>query len=310
MIMKTKINNLLSVLILLLMTSCKGQNKELTMEKITEEILKLVHSYNTTPVYSMQMNKQGCKLIVEMEDNLDYRLTENTGTSIMLPLNVMISKSGKQTAIIKIYPKEGDPYITKYAHAKITIYNAPNKDSGLKDYKKIAEFTLPEGLEEKKLPYYEHTIVFDATVPFDYAKELNHSQNLKNIPSIEQKVVKKYEEVRNICEQYDFIKYNELLIHNSGLVYNATYTSVEEIKKKESKNQFGMVEKGLADRKLLPIKDYYIQYYANDKIVALWQKNHEPMLYVTGQTPSGKEYKSGDPLFLYMPEGSNELKAW
>lgn len=34
------------------------------------------------------------------------------------------------------------------------------------------------------------------------------------------------------------------------------------------------------------------------------------MLYMTGKTKSGRYYKSGDPLFLYIPKDSNELKAW
>ena len=135
---------------MMLISSCKGQEKEQQMDKITEEIIKLVHQYPTTPMYSLQMNKQGCKLVVEMENNVDYRLVENNGESIMIPLNVMITKSGKQRLKVKIYPKEGDQYLTKYAHVQINIFNAPNKNSSLKDYAKIAEFTLPQGLEEKK----------------------------------------------------------------------------------------------------------------------------------------------------------------
>ncbi|EKB57716.1 hypothetical protein [Bergeyella zoohelcum] len=230
-----KIKSLVFVFILLIVSSCNGQNKELTMDKITEEILKLVHTYSETPVYSMQMSKQGCKLIVEMKNNVDLRLSENTGTSTMFPLNFMIAKSGRQTVIIKIYPKDGDAYITKYAHANVAIYNAPNKNSGLDEYKKIAEFTLPQGLEEKKLPYYEHTIEFMAEVPFDYAQELVQAKKLKDIPDIEQRVVNKYEEVRAMCERYDALGYNELKIHQSALVYNTTYTSIEEIKEQEKK---------------------------------------------------------------------------
>lgn len=303
-------NSIFFLIMMMLVSSCKGQEKEQQMDKITEEIIKLVHQYSTTPIYSLQMSKQGCKLVVEMENNVDYRLVENNGESIMIPLNVMITKSGKQRLKVKIYPKEGDQYITKYAHVQINIYNAPNKNSSLKDYAKIAEFTLPQGLEEKKLPYYEHAIEFMAEVPFDYSHELEQAKKLKDIPDIEQRVVKKYEEVKAMCERYDALGYNELSIHQSALVYNTTYTSIEEIKEQKKKNQFGIVERGLSDRRFFPIQDYYIQYYADGKIVALWQKNHEPMLYMTGKTKSGRDYKSGDPLFLYIPKDSNELKAW
>lgn len=295
---------------MMLISSCKGQKKEQQMDKITEEIIKLVHQYPTTPMYSLQMNKQGCKLVVEMENNVDYRLVENNGESIMIPLNVMITKSGKQRLRVKIYPKEGEQYLTKYAYVQISIFNAPNKNSGLKDYVKIAEFTLPQGLEEKKIPYYEHNIDFDANVPFDYSEELNTATDLSKVKDIEEKVVKKYNEIREICEKSDIISYNRLSIHSSALVYNTTYTSVEEIKNSQQTNRFGIVESNLKNRKFLLIQDYYIQYYANGKIIALWQKNHSPALYMKGENSSGKIIEGGDPLFLYIPEGSTELKAW
>ncbi|WP_129059641.1 hypothetical protein [Chryseobacterium sp. CH25] len=279
------------------------------MEKVKENIISSIHSYSTTPVYSLQMNKQGCKLVVEMEDNVDYRLTENRGESIMLPLNVMITKSGKQTLKIKIYPKDGDQYITKYAHVKVNIFNAPDKSSSLKDYKKIAEFTLPEGLESQKLPFYEHTIDFDATVPFDYSKELDKAVALNKIPNIEELVVKKYNEVRAICEKSDVAAYTSLSAHSAALVYNATYTDIQEVKNK-NENQYGIVDSKLKNRTFIPIENYYMQFYANNKIVALWQRNHNPLLYLKGENSTGKVVEGGDPLFLYMPEGSNELKAW
>lgn len=295
---------------MILISSCKGQEKEQQMDKITEEIIKIVHQYKTTPMYSLQMNKQGCKLVVEMENNTEYRLVENNGESIMIPLNVMVTKSGKQRLKVKIYPKEGDQYLTKYSHVQVNIFNAPNKNSSLKDYAKIAEFTLPQGLEEKKIPYYEHYIDFDANIPFDYSKELNTATDLSKVKDIEEKVVKKYNEVREICEKSDIIAYNELSIHSSALVYNTTYTSIEEIKNSQQTNRFGIVESNLKNRKFLPIENYNIQFYANNKIVALWQKNHNPSLYMKGENSSGKLIEGGDPLFLYIPEGSTDLKAW
>lgn len=295
---------------MIMISSCKGQEKEQKMEKITEEIINLVHHYPKTPVYSLQMNKQGCKLVVEMENNIDYRLIENKGESIMIPLNVMITKSGKQSLKIKIYPKDGDQYLTKYAYVQVNIFNAPNKSSSLKDYAKISEFTLPQGLEAQKLPYYEKIIEFEANVPFDYSKELNVSADLSKIKDIEGKVLKKYNEVREICEKSDIVAYNQLSIHSSALVYNTTYTTIEEIKTSQQTNRFGIVESNLKNRKFLPIENYNIQFYANNKIVALWQKNHNPSLYMSGENSSGKTVEGGDPLFLYMPEGSTELKAW
>lgn len=302
-------NSLISLLSLITILACKGQEKDEKMNKITDEIIKLVHDYKSTPVYSLQMNKQGCRLVVEMENNVDYRLVENTGESMMIPLNVMITKSGKQTLKIKIYPKEGENFLTKYAHVQVNIFNAKSKSSSLKDYVKIKEFTLPQGLESRKLPYYEHEIEFDAQVPFDYSTELNNAKDLSKIPDIEKLVVQKYDDVKNICEKSDVIAYNNLNIHSSALVYNTTYTSKDEIKKNQG-NKFGIVDPGLKNRSFADISNYNIKFYAKDKIVALWQKNYKPALYIKGENSSGKHIEDGDPLFLYMPEGSSELKVW
>lgn len=293
---------------------CHAQNDKKEMEQTISDIKSKVVNYSETPVYTAQINKQGCKLILEMEGNVDYRMVENNGESMMLPLNVMLTRSGLQTAIIKIYPKDGETYLSKYAHVKVTFYNAPNKNSGLSDYKKIAEFELPLGLGEKKLPYYETRIQFNANVPFDYSKELAEAKELKSIPNIEQKVEQKYSEIRKACENLDSAAYNKFLVHSSAVVYNTTYTSPDQIHQKETSGGFlALVDPQVKNRQLLPIEDYVVQYYANGKIVALWQKNHNPLLYLKGEI-NGKDtirpFETGDPIFLYMPKNSESLQVW
>ena len=306
------------LVLMMLITSCQEKENEQKIEtstssgkgNVTEEIISQVHNYSSTPMYSLQMNKQGCKLVVEMENNVDYRLVENNGESMIIPLNAMITSSGKQTLKIKIYPKDGEQFLTKYAHVQINIFNAPTKESGLKDYKKIAEFTLPQHSEAQKLPYYEQSVDFEAIVPFDYSKELASAADLSKIKNIEDLVMNNYKQVKEICEKSDVTAYNKLSIHSSALVYNTTYTSTEDIKKDQQSNRFGIVDNNLKNRNFLPIEEYYMQFYANNKIVALWQKNHHPALYMKGENASGKEVEGGDPLFLYIPTGSSELKAW
>jgi len=307
----------ISILIQILSIGCQAQNDKKEIKQIVSDIKSEVKNYNETPVYTTQINKQGCKLVMEMEGNVDYRMVENNGESMMLPLNAMIAKSGTQTAIVKIYPKDGESFLSKYAHVKLTFYNAANKNSRLSEYKKIAEFELPAGLEEKKLPYFETKIQFNATVPFDYSKELVEAKDLKSIPNIEQKVVQKYNEIRKACENLDSIAYNKFLIHSSALVYNTTYTTPDQIEEREmSGGLFALVDPQIKNRQFTAIQDYVIQYYANGKIVALWQKNHNPLLYLKGEVSSKKEggaakpFEAGDPIFLYMPKSSEGLQVW
>ena len=107
------------LVLMMLITSCQEKENKQKIEtstssgkgNVTEEIISQVHNYSSTPMYSLQMNKQGCKLVVEMENNVDYRLVENNGESMIIPLNAMITSSGKQTLKIKIYPKDGEQFL-------------------------------------------------------------------------------------------------------------------------------------------------------------------------------------------------------
>ena len=105
-------------------------------------------------------------------------------------------------------------------------------------------------------------------------------------------------------------------IHSSGIFNNSMYATTYEEIKKNSELKSGIVDDdpAISDREFLLIENYSMQFYANGKMVALWQKNHLPMLYLTAIIHKGtdKEWKfeGGDPIFLYMPEGSKELKVW
>ena len=297
-------------------SGCKPQNQEKQMEEIIQQELALTQNYTHRPAFGAQVTKNGCKLIIEVEGAQDYRFTDNTGQSTMLPLNILLLNAGKKNVIIKVYPRDGEDYLTKYANASVTIYRATDKDTSLKDYQKIAEFNLPQGLEEQKLPYYEAKLMIDVDVPFTYDQELATSVNLKNVPNIEQKIVEKYNQIRTICINRDEIVYHREFLHSSGIVSNTTYeNNYDEIKNSyKRKPMLTDSDSRITNREFLPIKNYTIQYYANGKIVALWQKNLRPMLYMKAHVKNdeGEErnIEGGDPIFLYMPQGSNELKVW
>ena len=296
--------------------SCGQENQEKQMEEIIQQELALTQNYTHRPAFGAQVTKNGCKLIIEVEGAQDYRFIDNNGQSTMLPLNVLLFNAGKKNVIIKVYPRDGEDYLSKYANASVTIYRAADKNTSLKDYQQIAEFNLPQGLEEQKLPYYEAKLMIDVDVPFTYDQELATSINLKNVPNIEQKIVEKYNQIRTICINRDEIAYHREFLHSSGIVSNTTYENTYE----EIKNSYKMKpmlidsDSRITNHEFLPIENYTIQYYANGKIVALWQKNLCPMLYMKASVKNdeGEErnIEGGRPIFLYMPQGSNELKVW
>ncbi|WCC43770.1 hypothetical protein PJW08_00710 (plasmid) [Tenacibaculum finnmarkense] len=233
---------------------------------------------------------------------------------MMLPLNPLLIKSGLQKIIVKIYPFEGQEYIDAGANVGLTFYNAPDKDSNLTDYKKIATFSLPKNIGEQKLPYYESVIEFDVTVPFNYSKELKESQNLKNITDIESKVVDKYRFLRNLGIDSDDASFKKELSHGNMRYINNMYsTSLSDIEGVVN-GISALCEHRLKSKTIQSIENYDIEYYANGKMVALLQKNFNPILYTKGSWLNSEgeltSAEVGQRVFLYMPKDSNELKLW
>lgn len=316
--------NILSSLFVLLfcLQSCgqnNNQHSQTLSPKTREELAKgeyrYVTTYNNRPVYSIQVKKQGCRLILEAYSE-DYRFTENNGESMTVPFNYMITNSGNQQLKVKIYPKEGETYITKYAHVQLTVYFAPDKDSSLKDYKKITTFTLPQNLVEKKLPYYETTIEFDAKVPFDYSKDLKEAKDLKSIPNLREKLEKKYLEVQKIAKNDDAKSFVETFLFSFGKTSNTTYQTLDDLKSFYKKgNRFAITSPEAEDKDFLPLDDTEMQFYAGGKIVALWHKktltSGLDMKYNFKKEDGAKgEGTVSTPVFFYIPGGSNDLKVW
>ncbi|MBE7649200.1 hypothetical protein J2Q11_13290 [Tenacibaculum finnmarkense genomovar finnmarkense] len=283
-------------------------------EENIKEIFLNFNKYDNRPVYSCQVNKNNCRLILEVEGSTDSRFIENNGESMMLPLNPLLIKSGLQKIIVKIYPFEGQEYIDAGANVGLTFYNAPDKDSNLTDYKKIATFSLPKNIGEQKLPYYESVIEFKVDIPFDYSEELDNSFDLTLVSGFEEKIIDKYKVIRNLGLSFEGAKYNKERLHHTIKHLNSMY----HISKKDAENSEEFIsfmeDRRLKKRVFLPIKNYHIQYYANGKIAALWQKKLKPMLYIKGEFTNGQgeliNFEGGDPIFLYMPKDSNELKIW
>ncbi|MCM8863441.1 hypothetical protein [Tenacibaculum finnmarkense] len=304
------------MLILFLCCSCMAQHKKQKKmkERVIESMLSKTIEYKSRPVYSCQVNKNNCRLILEVEGSTDSRFIENNGESMMLPLNPLLIKSGLQKIIVKIYPFEGQEYIDAGANVGLTFYNAPDKDSNLTDYKKIATFSLPKNIGEQKLPYYESVIEFDVTVPFNYSKELKESQNLKNITDIESKVVDKYRFLRNLGIDSDDASFKKELSHGNMRYINNMYsTSLSDIEGVVN-GISALCEHRLKSKTIQSIENYDIEYYANGKMVALLQKNFNPILYTKGSWLNSEgeltSAEVGQRVFLYMPKDSNELKLW
>lgn len=73
-----------------------------------------------------------------------------------------------------------------------------------------------------------------------------------------------------------------------------------------------MYDFNLKDRKMDPIENYEINFYCNNRLVTLRNKNNKTSIIRINYMEEGYKEKSSSGRFviLYMPEGSNEFKIF
>lgn len=307
-----------SILLLVFsLTNCNSQH-EMTQEQLNELIEKeysYVNQYATKPFYRLQVNKQACRLVIESFGR-DYRFLENEGESMLIPFNYMIAGSGSQKIKVKVYPRFGEAYITKNAYVGLNLIHATNNTAKLNEYQSLGTFTLPKNIEELKLPYYEGEITFDAFVPYNYVDQLNEATNLKQLKNIRELVEKKYKQIHQLALDNNEYEYIKGFLFSYGKLSNTHYATLDEIKwgYKDGSRLVPPSPKPF-DKKFFPLDDCEMQFYADGKIVALWHKDKLTSgLDMSFKFKNNKgeinEHTIADPVFLWMPEGSNELLIW
>jgi len=305
--------NLLILINCIGLCSCSqtSQEKIKQMSTYFDEIMQHVKQYNIKPMYNLQVNKNGCRMLVETNDMPPGSMGVffGKGESMMLSLNDCIIKSGKQNIRLKIFPPEGDAFINGYAHIDVKLYYNSNKDSGFSNYECLAKVSLPENIVDLNLPYLEINLPFEAKVPYDFSSRLDSAVDLKTIPNIEQKILKKFEDKRALIVEGKMNEYMRDEKESYTMIGNMFYSTkaelIEDFSIGNEKFDINMV-----NRQVLPIINYEIDYYNKNKFAIIRNKeNKENILKVTFSYRNKPAF-SHSFLILYIPKGSTELKVW
>lgn len=311
-------NIFIGLVILISSIQCNSQNKKEMEEKIIDIKKNWIEqefiTYPTHPLYSLQVNKNKCRVVVRCNGLPHWLpLTENSGESMTLYLNDYIPKSGRQLLTIEIYPNEGSQYFPADVVADVRLQYAKDKmTTPINEFQSITQQSLPEDTGDKKLSYYEMKISFDATVPYDFSNDLASAQNLSKISDIDQKLLAKYNYLKKLMETGEGVKFVNEFKHNYKLS-NYLYASKNELLStinKEDDNDLILFCSDEGDyRKISEFKDYEVVYGFNGKVAMLRSKRNKKTMF---NVLVGGEYD--DPfwytIYLYMPQGSNELKLW
>ncbi|TCC99667.1 hypothetical protein [Pedobacter hiemivivus] len=314
-------NKLLTALFLIVtMNSCaqeKGkQNKKVMEKEIVEfqsRMYDKIKKFDKRPLYSLQVNKNNCRGLVLCND-IPHWLTfyENYGESMSLYLNNYIPKSGTQMIIVQVFPKEGEEYIAANADLDLKVWYAADKDEGVDAHRVLASAELPEDIGDRKLKYFEIKIPFKARVPFDFSKDLENAQALKNIADIEQKVVKKYQQLKELLVKGDGLSFAKEFEYSDLKSCTYLYANKAELiaVDKRDNADINRARLDVKNRRVHPIANYEMVFFAGGKLVLLrTAKGKKDMLRLEYDTEAGTD---GDekPAILYLPAGSTELKVW
>lgn len=313
---------LLAIITLFSLASCAQKENKVNPVEMEKEIIVYqnkmydkIQKFDRKPLYILQVNKNNCRVLVSCND-IPHWMTfyNNIGESNPVFLNNYIPKSGMQMLTVQVFPKQGESYIAENADVDLKLLMANDKNDGVDKYVSLSNAELPEDIGQKKLPFYEIKIPFDAQVPWDFSKDLLSSQDLSKISDIEKKIVAKYEQLRSLLAKGDGLAFLKE-VENSDLKSSShLYATKEELLADDKEENMDITRSRLdvKNRVVKPIEDYEILFFYNKKIALLRNKNtKEEILNVEYDSPNG-EGKDGasKPVLLYMPSGSSELKVW
>lgn len=312
--------------------SIEAQKSKLT-ELVKKYRLNTLHEYSERPIYYMQAENSNCHITVYI-DNIPifYNYSdEGNGTPLFL-INSTILGSGEHTFSFEVSPANQEEYIATDAQANVRIYFYPDEHNvSSKEMKMIKELDLSGQIGKQKLKNYTASATFNASLPFDYSEKLAKARDLRQVPNLEDMVVKRYNEMRQYIINFDWVGYQTQALKFSLPVEDMNYLKKGDVLDLWTSTSESFDRK-VYDRKVEPITDYEILVCGNGKLVRLQRKiDKEPVLrinynkrevqveetdaegnicitFVDSDTGEPTPCTIQENIFLYMSEGSDRLE--
>ena len=294
--------------------SCgQAQKTDKQIIQETMQAIEVPKQYKQEPAYYVGIYSANIKWELFVNDVQMFAHYQGKITSPILPLNYRILGSGKQKITFRIYPPNGQAVLGKYASFRMRLYYRKNfRDKEIPEIH-ILNFELPYE-QTKDLPYFEKSFEFEAEVPYQITG-WTKSKDLTKVPDLEQKVVKKIEELRTILENKDTEAYFQAVMPKLKEKFICLYATQQEIENyfQEYSLTSGEFSKIFDDIQILPIEDYQIILEPNNRLVKLRQKNGDSFtdgIKFKAIVKEDKKETTGNYLFrFHIPEGSDELEV-
>ena len=294
--------------------SCgQAQKTDKQIIQETMQAIEVPKQYKQEPFYYVGIYSANIRWELFVNDVQAFAHYQGKITSPIVPLNYRILGSGKQKITFRIYPSNGQAVLGKYASFRMRLFFNKNFRDKEDPEIHILNFELPYE-QTKDLPYFEKSFEFEAEVPYQMTG-WTKSKDLTKVPDLEQKVVKKIEELRTILENKDTEAYFQAVMPRSKEQFICLYATQQEIENSFQEDSLtnGEISKLFDNIQILPITDYQIIIEPNNRIVKLRQKDKDDFSDGIKFKAIDKEDKheiNGCYLFsFHIPEGSDELEV-
>ena len=306
------------IFILTLFHACAQEKKatstmnEITEDNFREKLIEEVKHYDIEPFYKIHSKGINCDYEILVNDLDVYKsydgYSDFTGTQI----NYGILKSGEQRVTIKVFPLKVGEMLTKETNAYFKVVEVDNTTNHL-DEKTITSLVLPSDADGNfagaGLPYFEKTITFNATVPY----ELVGWSESKDLSKLDEKKLQKM-----VTSFY--IKHGELDVAKKiNKILNLSFSREREIAitmytdKKTLENDILKVYQKTAEYAIRFefTTPYKMNLYGNNRLVRLDVISGERKgkgaysLFSRAGTNEGYSYAG---FYLHIPKGKTELE--
>jgi hypothetical protein len=337
------IKKTLLLIVALVLTACGQEKKTIkkTNMKTQQDIYNLykkIKYYGKQPLYEIEIGSGQFSYEILVNDISVYKFFRKlTGgpSGDIRPINVCITKAGKQKLTIKTYPGFDD----KTNEFKKTLGNGGVgfkllrddvvvQMDGITPIKAGEEdfiFRTPQ-IEDKKdggkifpfpdKTYHEDTFYCNADIPYEITpvadSELLLTTDAQQILKLEKEVVAKYNYIRSLYLNDNATKDDIVdVYYERGKRYaQQMYLHKDAIKKDWDTETIFKTDPGITFFDLKPIEKYKMGFYGNGKLVSLVRDTTKESSLWGGVTQNDVNSTIHIPILLHCPKGSKGLVVY
>ncbi len=275
--------------------------------------------FKKRPEYYVQVNKQGCRTILTVNDIPARFFTRNVGETMLYPINSRLLSSGKFNYAIEVYPLSGDSVIDSSAYVQAKLVYLEDLRDPLSDLKELANLETPDDLGEQGLPFYSDSAFFKAKLPFDHSDILRNAKDLNEVPDVEDRVFEFYNRIRQMSAEGKVVEYYEKFRADSWKIAEMGYVSENGILEVMTDDIDYVFNADLLARYDVEItkENCQLRICGYGKVALLINKAILNSALLTKYASSEEIYKERNGktnmtdisfMAIYMPEGSEEFK--